>query len=84
MPDSISSCGLLTAPPHSTTSRVGPRRVLAAAVPVGSRRWPGRPRPATRVASASVRTVRLGRAPRRLRGRRPRPTTAGPSLQVTW
>ena len=59
MPDSISSCGLFTAPPHSTTSR----RART------TRRWPSwlnstptarRPSNSTRVAVASVSRVRFG------------------------
>src|SRR3954468_19237677 len=60
MPESISSCGVLTAPPERTTSRVAratcTRPPLRYSTPVARP-----PSTSTRVVSAPVRTVRLGR-----------------------
>ena len=61
MPDSMSSCGVLNTPPASNTSRAltawWTRPSLAYSTPTA--RDPSR---TTRVASAFVSTVRLGRA----------------------
>ena len=60
MPESISSCGVLIAPPDSTTSRVA--RAVCTGPPLRYSTPVARPPSiSTRVVSAPVRTVRLGR-----------------------
>ena len=60
MPDSINSCGLLIAPPHSTTSR---RALTTGCAPTCSNSTPTARFPSnnTRVTVASVSTVRFFR-----------------------
>ena len=80
MPESISSCGLLIAPPQSRPRRR--RAPCARRRRAGrSRRWRGRPRARSASRRRRCARSRLGRVPRRAGGRRRRPTSGGPSCR---
>mmetsp|Transcript_85231 Transcript_85231/g.264855 ORF Transcript_85231/g.264855 Transcript_85231/m.264855 type:complete len:222 (+) Transcript_85231:827-1492(+) len=85
MPESISICGVPTAPQQSTTSLPAP--TVAVAPPASRRATPVAVRPSIvrRIARASASTVRFGRATAPVRKRKAEAAShITPRLAVTW